>query len=76
MEWNKETEKITKEFTFKNFKEALGFVNKVGELAESMDHHPDILIHSYKKVTISLTSHSDGKVTDKDHQLASRIDKI
>lgn len=76
MDWNKETEKITKEFTFENFKEALAFVNQVGELAESMDHHPDILVHSYKKVTISLTSHSEGKVTDKDHELASKIDKI
>ncbi|KOH45650.1 4a-hydroxytetrahydrobiopterin dehydratase [Sunxiuqinia dokdonensis] len=76
MNWNKETEKITKEFTFKNFKEALAFVNQVGDLAENMDHHPDILLHSYKKVTISLTSHSDGKVTEKDHQLASKIDEI
>jgi 4a-hydroxytetrahydrobiopterin dehydratase len=76
MDWNKETEKITKEFTFKNFNEALGFVNKVGELAEGMDHHPDILIHSYKKVTISLTTHSEGRITDKDHQLASKIDEI
>lgn len=76
MNWNKETEKITKEFTFKNFQEALTFVNKVGDLAENMDHHPDILLHSYKKVTISLTSHSDGKVTEKDHQLASKIDEI
>ena len=76
MDWNKETEKITKEFTFNNFKEALGFVNQVGELAEGMDHHPDILIHSYKKVSISLTSHSEGKITDKDHKLASKIDAL
>jgi len=76
MNWNKETEKIAKEFTFENFKEALAFVNQVGDLAESMDHHPDILIHSYKKVKISLTTHSSGKVTDKDHQLASKIDAI
>ncbi|WP_159517437.1 4a-hydroxytetrahydrobiopterin dehydratase [Sunxiuqinia indica] len=76
MDWNKETEKITKEFTFNNFKEALSFVNQVGELAEGMDHHPDILIHSYKKVSISLTSHSDGKVTNKDHELASKIDAL
>ncbi|MGQ7869883.1 4a-hydroxytetrahydrobiopterin dehydratase [Sunxiuqinia sp. sy24] len=76
MDWNKKVEKITKEFTFKNFTEALSFVNKVGELAEHMDHHPDILIHSYKNVTISLTTHSEGKLTDKDYQLAEKIDQI
>ncbi|WP_299577702.1 4a-hydroxytetrahydrobiopterin dehydratase [uncultured Sunxiuqinia sp.] len=76
MNWNKEAEKITKEFTFKNFTEALQFVNKVGELAESMDHHPDILIHAYKKVSISLTTHSKGGLTDKDYQLAEKIDNI
>lgn len=76
MDWNKETEKITKEFTFNNFKEALSFVNQVGELAEGMDHHPDILLHSYKKVHISLTSHKEGKVTEKDYTLASKIDAI
>jgi 4a-hydroxytetrahydrobiopterin dehydratase len=76
MEWTTENNKLSKEFTFKNFKEALGFVNQVGELAESMDHHPDILIHSYKKVLITLTTHSKGKVTDMDHQLASKIDAI
>lgn len=76
MNWNKQSEKITKEFTFNNFKEALSFVNQVGELAEEMDHHPDILLHSYKKVSISLTSHNEGKVTDKDHELASKIDAL
>lgn len=76
MYWNKQAEKISKEFTFKNFKEALNFVNQVGELAETMNHHPDILLHDYKKVTISLTSHDKGHVTERDHQLASKIDAL
>ena len=76
MKWKTESEKISNEFTFNNFKEALAFVNKVGEFAEEMDHHPDIFLHSYKKVQITLTSHKEGKVTDKDHELASKIDSI
>ena len=76
MEWTTENNKLSKEFIFKNFKEALRFVNQVGELAEEMDHHPDLLIHSYKKVLITLTTHSKGKVTERDHQLASKIDSI
>lgn len=76
MNWKTEENKLKKEFTFNNFTEALGFVNRVGELAEGMDHHPDILIHSYKKVLITLTTHSEGKVTELDHQLASKIDKV
>jgi 4a-hydroxytetrahydrobiopterin dehydratase len=76
MEWKTENNKLNKEFAFNNFREALSFVNQVGELAESMDHHPDILIHSYKKVSITLTTHSKGKVTDLDHKLATKIDAI
>jgi len=76
MDWKTENNKLKKEFTFNDFMEALGFVNQVGELAQGMDHHPDILIHSYKKVLITLTTHSEGKVTDLDHQLASKIDAI
>ena len=76
MDWKIENSKLNKEFTFKNFTEALSFVNQVGALAEEMDHHPDIFIHSYKKVLITLTTHDKGKVTDLDYQLASKIDAV
>ena len=58
--------KIQRKFVFKNFKEALEFVNKVGRLAESEDHHPDIFIHSYKKVDITLSTHSIGGLSEND----------
>ena len=54
----------------------LEFVNKVAAIAESIDHHPDIFIHSYNKVKIRVMTHSEGKITQKDHQLAGKIENI
>ena len=76
MNWKEEKNKIHKTFKFNDFKEALNFVNEVGALAEQNQHHPDIYIHDYNQVDISLTTHDEGKVTDKDYSLAERIDKI
>ena len=76
MDWKKESNTWVKEFVFSNFKEALDFVNRIMPLAEEADHHPDILIHSYKKVKVMLTTHSEGKITEKDYVLAEKIDKL
>ena len=75
--WNNVGDKLEKKFIFSDFREALSFVNKVGELAEELDHHPDILITNYKEVVISTTTHSEGhKVTEKDTELSKAIDKL
>lgn len=74
--WSFENNQIWKEFQFKDFVEALAFVNKLGEQAEKMNHHPDILIHSWNKVKITVSTHSEGGVTDKDFQLASIIENL
>lgn len=66
---------IQKKFTFPDFKEALAFVNQVGELAEKSDHHPDITVN-YNKVTLTLSTHSAGGLTSKDFDLAGHIEKI
>jgi len=66
---------IQKKFIFGNFKEALAFVNQVGDLAEKSDHHPDITIN-YNKVTLSLWTHSAGGLTLKDFDLAGHVEKI
>lgn len=66
--------KITKEYKFKNFKEALAFVNKVGEIAESEGHHPDINLHGWNKVTVTLSTHAIGGLSENDFILASKID--
>jgi 4a-hydroxytetrahydrobiopterin dehydratase len=74
--WQTIEGKLTKEFSFQNFTEALAFVNKVGKLAEGLNHHPDILMHSYKKVRIMLFTHSENKISDKDYELAEMIDDM
>ena len=76
MDWKTENKKLVKEFEFKNFVQAVDFVNKIVPLAEKADHHPDVLIHSYKKVRVELITHSEGKITQKDYDLTNEIDKI
>jgi 4a-hydroxytetrahydrobiopterin dehydratase len=73
--WREENSTLIREFEFADFKTALEFVNKVGQLAEAANHHPDIEL-GWGRVKVSLTTHSEGKVTDKDHRLASQIDQI
>lgn len=68
--------KIEKEFKFKNFREALSFVNKVGDLAESEGHHPDIALHNWNKVKLTLSTHAIGGLSENDFILASKIDII
>jgi 4a-hydroxytetrahydrobiopterin dehydratase len=64
---------IEKAYTFDDFKGSMAFVNRVAALAEEVDHHPDILI-LYNRVTLSLTSHDSGGLTERDFHLAGRID--
>ncbi len=61
---------LEREFSFTDFSEALAFVNRVGELAESENHHPDVEIH-WNKVTLRWWTHVADAVTDRDHELAS-----
>lgn len=73
--WNFSDNKIEKEYSFKDFIETMSFVNSVALESEKMDHHPDILIHSWNKVRISISTHSEGGVTEKDFQLAKKIEE-
>ncbi len=74
--WNFDNNQILSDYQFKDFKEALSFVNKVGEEAEKLNHHPDIFLHSWNKVKITISTHSEGGVTEKDFKLAVIIDKL
>jgi len=74
--WINVNNQLRKEFTFKDFAGALAFVNKVGRLAEEQNHHPDILLYKYKHVRLTLSTHSEGKVTEADHRLAELVDGI
>ena len=65
--------KIAKDFSFKNFKEAMAFTNKVGDVAEKENHHPDILIHGWNKVRLELSTHAIGGLSENDFILAAKI---
>ncbi len=72
--WQRSGDSIERELEFKDFGHALDFVNQVGEEAEKMDHHPDILLHSWNKVKITLSTHSAKGITENDIELARRVD--
>lgn len=72
--WEYRQNAITKQYTMKEFMDAVRLVNRVAELAEAADHHPDILIN-YRRVTFTCSTHSEGGVTEKDLSLASRIEQ-
>lgn len=74
--WKEENNSLTRNFKFKDFKEAFAFMTQVALIAEKMDHHPD-WENSYNTVKISLSTHDQGKVvTEKDRKLAKLIDEI
>lgn len=75
-DWHHSENSLVKEFSRKNFIEALTFLNKIGEKAEELDHHPDVYLHSYNKMKIILSTHSAGGVTENDFKLASVIEKL
>jgi len=67
---------IVRELGFANFADAMTFVNRVAEAAEVANHHPDILLHGWNKVRLTLSTHSQGGLTDADFQLAAQIDRL
>ncbi len=73
--WSAGDANVKKRVEFDNFAESLAFVNRIGELAEAADHHPDITF-GWGYAEISLTTHDRGGVTDVDIELARRIDAI
>jgi 4a-hydroxytetrahydrobiopterin dehydratase len=73
--WEVQDDFINKEYEFENFAEALSFVNQVGEIAETADHHPDIFF-GYGYAEVAITSHDAGGLTERDFELAAKIDKL
>jgi 4a-hydroxytetrahydrobiopterin dehydratase len=71
--WERAGAEIRRTYRFRDFREALAFVNRVGELAERAGHHPDIDIR-YSAVTLALTTHDAGGLSAKDFELARAID--
>lgn len=75
-EWAREGDEIVREWKFDDFAGAMAFVNRVAEAAEEANHHPDILLHGWNKVRLSLMNHSAGGLTDADFELAARLDRL
>ena len=71
--WRREGNAITRTFTFKGFKGAMAFVNRVAEAANAANHHPDIHIEGYRTVRIVLTTHATNEISDADVELAQMI---
>jgi 4a-hydroxytetrahydrobiopterin dehydratase len=74
--WKREGEHIVRDWELKDFAAAIAFVNRVAEVAEDANHHPDIMVHGWNKVRLSVTNHSAGGLTDADFELAKRIDGL
>ena len=75
LHWDRDGDTLVKVVKGKNFVTALAWVNRVGDMAEAADHHPDIDIR-WNTVTLRLTTHSEGGLTDKDLALAEQIDGL
>lgn len=76
LSWEREGDEIVREWRFGDFGEAIAFVNHVADIAEEANHHPDIFVHGWNKVKLSLTNHSAGGLTEKDFEMAGRFDAL
>jgi 4a-hydroxytetrahydrobiopterin dehydratase len=74
--WTLDADTIRRQFTFDGFASAVAFVVRIAFDAEAADHHPDVLIANYKKVTLTFTTHSAGGLTEKDFAAAEAADRI
>jgi 4a-hydroxytetrahydrobiopterin dehydratase len=74
--WRREEQSIVRDLTFADFAAAIAFVDGVAEAAEAANHHPDILVHGWNKVRLTLSTHSEGGLTEADFALAARLDAL
>jgi 4a-hydroxytetrahydrobiopterin dehydratase len=73
--WGEQEDALVREFELPSFPAAIAFVDRLAELAEGENHHPDIDIR-YRKVTVRWTTHSEGGITEKDRELAERTSAL
>jgi 4a-hydroxytetrahydrobiopterin dehydratase len=76
IEWDREGDEIVRDWKFEDFAEAIAFVNRVAEAAEEANHHPDIFVHGWNKVRLSLTNTSAGGLTAPDFEMANKFDGL
>jgi 4a-hydroxytetrahydrobiopterin dehydratase len=75
-DWRRGDAAIAREWRFADFAAAIAFVERVAEVAEAANHHPDILVHGWNKVRLTLSTHSQGGVTEADLALATQLDAL
>jgi 4a-hydroxytetrahydrobiopterin dehydratase len=75
-DWAREGDSIVREFTLADFASAMAFVNQVAEMAEAVNHYPDILVHGWNRVRLTLSTHAEGGLTQSDLDLARGIDGL
>lgn len=75
-DWQRQGDAIVRELTFDDFGQAIAYVDRVAEAAEAANHHPDIAVHGYNHVTLTLSTHSAGGITDADFELAGKLDGL
>jgi 4a-hydroxytetrahydrobiopterin dehydratase len=76
LDWSLEGDEIVRQWEFTDFAAAMEFVNRVAGVAEQANHHPDILVHGWNKVRLSLTNHSAGGLTEPDFEMARKFDEL
>jgi 4a-hydroxytetrahydrobiopterin dehydratase len=74
--WRREGETIVRDFELADFAAAIALVDRVAQAAEAANHHPDILVHGWNKLRLTLSTHSDGGLTAADFDLASTLDQL
>ncbi|HWD86258.1 MAG TPA: 4a-hydroxytetrahydrobiopterin dehydratase [Solirubrobacteraceae bacterium] len=75
-EWQREGDEIVRNIERKDFAGAMALANRIAEVAEQHNHHPDILIHGWNNVKLSLTNHSAGGLTETDFEVAREFDAV
>ena len=75
-DWRREGDAIVRDVELDGFKAAMALANRVADAANEANHHPDILVHDYKHVRLTLSTHSEGGITDNDFALAETIDGL
>ncbi len=74
--WTQEGPWLSKGFEFDDFAEAIAFVNDVADVAEDLDHHPDIVVRNYNEVALSITTHDAGGITENDFEFVDRVEQL
>jgi 4a-hydroxytetrahydrobiopterin dehydratase len=74
-DWKRQGDALTKTYRFASFRDAIAFVDRLAPIADTADHHPDILIR-YRRVTLTYSTHSEGGITEKDVEGARQADRL